>query len=324
MRKPFPLVLLVFVLLLAACGPAMKPSVGPQTESGEVFLLALPRLVVDIDANGQPSALGVKLEDLGRLVGQDFSGYRLDKFYVDWMTAANVQHIELRQTGDGLALVVNGIPMPHIAWTDASLQRASEVAALFNTGGDQVMTAVKKLLPVVRRLGLDVVIKFPLRSDAKAIPLADPSVAMAPAKPDKSDPVTMIYFEVKYDGNGVPAILGISAQELVAWGLLDPNQPVALGRDAILALQARNIQYLELRTKPDGLFIYVNGEPLPNLVWDNTLLTNAGELYAQMNPTSEYVELIKQLAPNLDNLDMAVLVHFPLAAGAKAIEIKRH
>jgi hypothetical protein len=163
-----------------------------------------------------------------------------------------------------------------------------------------------------------------VRTDAKAIALADPAVAMAAAVPDKGDPSMIARFEIKYDGNGVPAILGISAQDLVGMGLMDPNVAIALSRDAILSLQARNVQYLELRTKPDGLFLYVNGEPLPNLVWDNTLLSNAAGLYAQMNPTSPYNDLVKQMAPNLDNADVGVLVHFPLAAGAQPIQIKRH
>lgn len=317
MRKSAWASLLVVALLLTACGTAMQPSAPAKTESGEAFLLALPRLVVDFDASGTPSAFGLKLDEVGRLLGQDLSSVRLNRFYTDWMTAANIQHIEMRQTGDGLALLVNGVPLPHIAWTDQSLQRAADVAAALNLQG---MDVVRELLPMVRRLGLDVVLRFPLQPGARAIPLAEPSLAVAPAKPEQTAPTAVIRFEVKYDGRGVPAILGLSAQDLRALGL---DLPLALAPDAIRTLQGSNIQYVQIRTKPDGMYVYVNGEPLPNLVWDNTLLVNAANLYAQMNPGSPFVELARQVVPSLDNLDMDILLHFPRAPDVAPIPIKR-
>jgi hypothetical protein len=303
----------------------MSPATDSKTPSGEIFLLALPRIVIDFDADGNPGTLGMKLEDAGRLFGADMSGMRLNKYYVDWMTAANVQHIEMRQTGDGLALLANGQPLPHVAWDDASLQQASDLAALFNVDS-QSLALVKKLLPIMRRLGLDVVAKFPLRPDAKAIALADPAVVMAKAKPEQAPATAIVQFEIKYDEHGVPAILGISAQDLLALGI---EAPLALHMDYVRSLQARNIQHLELRTKPDGLFLYVNGNPLPNLVWDNALLTSAADVYGQMNPggsdqEKQAVGFVKQFIPTLDNMDIAILVHFPLAAGAQPIPAKIH
>jgi hypothetical protein len=207
-----------------------------------------------------------------------------------------------------------------VAWDDASLQQAGDLAPLFNVPVETV-DMVKKLLPIVRRLGLDMVLKFPLRPDAKAIPLADPAVAMAKVKPEEAAATAVVKFEIKYDQQGVPGILGITAQDLLALGI---SAPLALDMNAIRALQARNVQFMELRTKPDGLYVYVNGNPLPNLVWDNTLLTSAADMYGQTNPTSPYVEVVKQALPTLDNMDIGVLVHFPLAAGATPITAKMH
>ncbi|MCX6031520.1 MAG: hypothetical protein NT169_19750 [Chloroflexi bacterium] len=325
MRKWARNLLVLITLVLAACGPAMKPATDEKTASGEIFILALPRIVIDFDAGGNPSILGMKLEDAGRLFGADISGQKLNEFYVDWMAAANVQHIEMRQTGDGLALLANGQPLPHIAWDDASLQAASGLAALFNVDS-QSLELIKKLLPITRRLGLDVVATFPLRPDAKAIALADASVAMAKAKPEQAPATAIVQFEIKYDERGIPAILGISAQDLLTLGI---NAPLALNMDAVHAVQARNIQHIELRTKPDGLFVYVNGAPLPNLVWDNALLISAADVYSQMNPGSsdqekQTVGFVKQFIPTLDNMDIAILVHFPLASGAQAIPAKIH
>ncbi len=320
MRKWVWTLLVLITLVLAACGPAMKPATDEKTAGGEIFFLALPRIVIDFDAGGNPSILGMKLEAADRLFGTDMSGLKLNKFYVDWMTAANVQHLEMRQTGDGLALLANGQPLPHVAWDDASLQQAGALAALFNVPNETV-ALFQKLLPVVRRLGLDVILKFPLRPDAKAIPLADPSVAMAKVKPEEAAATAIVKFEVKYDQQGVPGILGITAQDLLALGI---SAPLALDMNAVRSLQARNVQFMELRTKPDGMYVYVNGNPLPNLVWDNTLLTSAADMYGQTNPTSPYIEVMKQALPTLDNMDIGVLVHFPLAPGATPIPAKMH
>ncbi|PKO21096.1 MAG: hypothetical protein CVU38_16540 [Chloroflexi bacterium HGW-Chloroflexi-1] len=281
-------------------------------------MIALPRIVIDFDEIGNPSVLGLKMADAGRLLGQDLSGLRLNKYYVDWMTAANVQHIELRQTGNGIALLANGKLMPHVAWNDASLQQATEFAGLFDVQGTDM---IKKFMPIVRRLGLDIILRFPKRADVEEIPLATDEVAMAAAAPEDVPASAVIRFEVKYDDRGIPSILGISAQDLLAMGI---NLSIALPQDSIRTMQSHNVQHLELRGKTDGLFVYVNGNPLPNLVWDNDLLSGAADLYAQMNPSSPYIELAKLLLPSIDNADIAILVHFPLAAGATPIPAQMH
>jgi len=318
MRKTVWVLFVISALLLAACGPAMQPASGPETETGEVFMIALPRIVIDFDEVGNPSILGLKVADAGRLLGQDLSGMRLNKYYVDWMSAANVQHIELRQTGNGIAFLVNGKLMPLVALSDASLQQAPDFAALFNVQGTEM---IKKFMPIVRRLGLDITLRFPKRADVEEIPLATDEAAMAVAAPEDVPASAIIRFEVKYDDQGVPSILGISAQDLLAMGL---NLPVALHPGSLRTMQAQNVQHLEVRGKTDGLFVYVNGNPLPNLVWDNNLLSSAADLYAQMNPASPYIELAKVLLPSIDNADIAILVHFPLAAGATPIPAQMH
>jgi hypothetical protein len=130
-------------------------------------------------------------------------------------------------------------------------------------------------------------------------------------------------FEVKYDANGVPAILGISADELNARGIRLGNY--VLAPSAIQSLQAANVQSVELRGKEDGLYVYLNGDPLPNLVWDNTFLANAADVYGQMNDQSNaYVQAVKQLLPMVNKADLGVLIHFPVATTQQPIAVKMH
>jgi hypothetical protein len=102
------------------------------------------------------------------------------------------------------------------------------------------------------------------------------------------------------------------------------NLPLAMAPSVIASLQQNNIQYMELRSKPDGIFIYANGQPLPNLTWDNTMLLNAADLYGQMNPTSPYVAAIKQFVPAINNLNIDLLLHFPVAEGAEQLKVEAH
>ena len=320
MRKTVLVLLTIAGLILAGCGPAVMPQ-NTQTDSGEQFVVALPQMVIDFDAAGNPSIMGMNLVDAGKMVGQDLSGLGIGNLYVtpqiklvDSLMAANVQTIELRQTGDGVAILVNGKPMPHIAWTDASLQQATDVAAMFNIQG---LDLIKKVLPMVRRLGVNVVLRFPAAAGAEVIPLADPNVPLPAPKPDDGPDSVVAKMEVKYDEQGVPSIMGISARDLQAMGL---NMPLALAPSVIDSLKANNVQSMELASKPDGIFVYANGVALPNLSWDNTMLLNAADLYGQMNPTSPYVAAVKQFLPAINNLNIDLKLHFPLAEGAAPIK----
>jgi len=185
---------------------------------------------------------------VGAMLGQDLSTLRLDPFLVNWMTNANIQHIEMRQTGDKLALLVNGKPMPHLAWDDKALTQAMDLAALFLPGSENLFTTIKKFLPLVSRLGVDVTLRFPLQKGATAIPLADPSVALAPLNPSKDPASIILKFEVKYDDQGVPSVLGLSGYDLAALGL---PLPVAIDKGVLKNIQSQNIQNASSRFTAD-------------------------------------------------------------------------
>jgi hypothetical protein len=316
MRKPLWLVLLIVTLLVASCGPAVQPSGNPQTKSGEVFVIALPRIVVDVDQQGNLSIGSLALADLATLLGQNPAAFKIDKSYVDRVLAAGIQNVELRQTGDRLAPFVNAKPLPYIAWTDESLQQAADLAGIFNVSGTNLL---RQGLPILRRLGLDVAVRFPRGSSAE-IPLADLTTTSSGSA--TNEPASVVaHFEIKYDNQGIPAILGISAADLAALGL---SLPLGLEPSLIQKLQAQNIQNIELNVKSSGLTIYANGNPLPGLAWDPATLANAVDLYSGMEQTSPYPQLLKMAMPIISNPDVAILVHFPLAAGAQPIPAKMH
>jgi hypothetical protein len=313
------------VLLTACNGPAVLPVGAPQTSEGDVFYVALPRLIVHFDAQGYPEVEGIPLEAIAGGLGLqiDLNQYQINPYYPAWMTAANIQHVELRQFGDGIALLVNGELMPSLSFKDGALERIVDLAPLLgpnaNTGAIEEMAL--KFAPLVTRLGLSLVFTFPPQDGVAAIPLADVSadlgqLAVRDVKP--ADAEAQMQFELRYDAQGAPSFLGVTPAALTMLGLKGPN---SLQPEQIQLLQASNIQHIQVRSKTDGLYIFINGMPLPNLVWDSESLTQAIDVYTRMNSSlsKELLNLVRMLAPALSATDISVMVHFPLAPGAEAI-----
>ncbi len=323
MRRFVLVVLVLSGLVLASCGPAVVPAAAPQTESGETFLVALPRIVITFDDQGNPGLEGVPIEQIARSVGYplDLSQYRINEYYPAWMKAANIQHVELRQTGDGLALLVNGALMPSLSFQQDGLQRISDVAPLLGANGPAVGQLVQKFAPLVQRLGLSIVLKFPKQDGAADIAYGPADIKLADLKPAATDPSAIVKFEIRYDDQGVPSILGISARDLQAVGI---NAPVAMDSSVLSQLQTNNVQHIQISTRSNGLFMYVNGNPLPAVAWDGQSLNNAIQVWQQMNPgvDKQQVDLVKTFVPMLGQTDATVPIHFPLGAGQTAIPVK--
>lgn len=325
MRNSVVVLLLIVGLLLAACGPAIVPAAAPETETGETFVIALPRIVISFDEQGKPGIEGVAVEDIAKTLGMELSleQYRIDPYYPTWMAASNIQHVELRSTGDGLAVLVNGELMPSLSFKDGTLERVGDLAPLLGPTANValIQDLVVKFAPMVQRLGLSLVAKFPVREGAAEIPYGDLNVKLGALAPSTDPATAVVQFEIKYDEQGVPSVLGISARDLQA---LVGNAPLAMAPNYLQLLQANNIQTFQIHTQADGLHLFVNSTPLPTLAWDGTTLESAVNVYSQMNAAApaEVLNLVKMFVPMLGKSDVSVMVHFPVAPGAEVIPAK--
>jgi len=310
--------ILILVLVLAGCGKPVEPPEPSTTPGGEVFQVALPRIVVDVDKDGNPSVLGLGPAVL-KGMGVDLAGMQVPVSTVEQMAKADVQHIEIASVGDRLVFLVNGKPMPHLGWNANSLQQGLN---LMDVLGVQNAELYKKLLPLVTRLGLNIVLRFPTEPGAAEIPLSEPGTAKKTAIAPTTEAASLITkFEIKFDENGVPSIMGLSGNDLAALGV---GAMGGLSPDMLAKLQAGNIQNMELRMKPDGLHMYVNGEPLPLVIWDSALLKNVVDVYSQLSPDAALLPVIQMFLPYLDRADVGILLHFPPAAGKDPIPAKMH
>jgi len=325
MRKVAVAWLVIAGLLLSACGPAMLPGAEPGTGAG-ALTLGLPRIVVTVDDEGKLGIEGFlslpQLDQLASSLGLPLglSSFSLPPELVQRMMLGGIQHVEIRQTADKLILMFNGKPMPSLSWKDGSFDSLGQLLALLGPQASQTGQMIQKLAPLAERLGLSIALKFPTPPGTEPIPFASEEVVMAPAEPVTSAPTLLLQFEVKYDEQGVPSFLGIPSEEVQA---LFGGQQVRLALDPqiIERAQSNNVQHLEFRSKGDGLWIYVNGNPVPPVRWDKQTLGDAIDAWVAMNPglSPLVANTVRTVAPFLSNADLSIMLHFPLAPGAEPI-----
>jgi len=300
----------------AATPPSPQKVLQEIAPSFEAFTLRLPRLYLQYVENergeGEPMVAGIKASDLETWFGVDLSIVKIPKFYVDWIKASNLQHIEVVNDPKGLFAYVNGKPLPYLAWDADSLALLADLAEAFKVPNAALL---KRVLPFLQHIGLDVVVQMPLAEGATFAPYRDQAAGLmeTTAAPEIAEPVAQLQLEITYDERGVPSVLGISGDLLSQMGYGVPGQ---LPPQTLELLKGGGIQSIALQTRGDGLFLFINDQPLPNIAWSKEHLANALDLYARMNATSwvpnkAFVDLVRQVVTGLGNSEILLVVRFP-------------
>lgn len=315
----------VMALALSACTNNRATEVGDPNSD---FYLALPRIEISIDKDGNPSLANIDLKTVEALTGNtvDLSAYRLDPAYVAWLSSAGVQNIEIVHKGDGLFLFQNNKPLPHIGWNGESI--ASVGSTVSDLGSKTGMmdanqaNLVKKLLPFLRRLGVDVAVKFPVPDGAQPLELRPAGGKIEAKASAASDPIVQTKLVVNYDANGTPSVAGLSAADLAAIPGMEAMGGLNLDPTLVKNMTDLGIQHISLKTDKDGVLIALNDKQLPSIVWTDEYLSNTAELISALNtyPGMEQVNgLVKDLLPKIKDANVELALRFPLAPGAQAL-----
>lgn len=313
--------LLLLTLLLAGCGDT--PTQVAEQEGG--FLLALPRITVDIDSQGNLSIAGVTADTLKTFTfGQvDITGMRVDPAYVNWFTDTNLQHVEVVHKNDGLFLFANNEPLPHVGWDSDALSATGDLIGEFNLLDERTTRLVKLAIPFMQRIGLDVAIRFPTQAGIEEVSLRNPGEAIAAMNSESTGGIAQLRIHVDYDSDGVPSVLSVSTQDLEE-ALGASLRQLQLDPNTISMLMNVGVQHITVRTAGDGLLLWVNGQPLPHLAWSDELLSNGADLYGQLYYTEAYQlsrEAAATLLPLANDIDGEIVLRFPRAAGVDAIPL---
>ena len=323
--------LIVTALVLSACGtrPVPSTSQGEKTNAQE-FRVELPRITVNIDEKGTPTVMGMSLADLSKLTGGSIASFQLDPAQVAQLQASNIQHIELLHRGDGLYLYVNGKSLPYVRWDQNTLQNAAKMLQTLDpqVNGMHLAEWIPSLLPMVRSVGLDIVLMLPLKEGAAKIDVRpeDQEPPAPPADSGQRQAAAVVNLPIVYDLTGTPQVIGRGGQmfrpdaaALAQMGLT--NLPIYLTSETVDSLMAANVQFITIQSSSIGLQVTVNNDALPLVGWGEAELANALELAKGTGSVDPAVlDLVAKFAPFLANLDLTIYMEFPLAKGAEKIE----
>lgn len=320
-RRPvvFLTLLLVVLTALAGCGPRATGGEVAATADESQIAIDLPALVIDVQSDGALSIGGQSIAQLGAMVGQDLSTLVIPAETVSFLTAANIQHIQIDNTADGLLILVNGQPMPSLAWDGEKLVATGEVLETLGGG----VALLDKLLPMVRSLGLGVTLRFPIAQGAEALPLVviDDQVAAnaRAAQQEFLDAVgtpPSFAATVVYAADGSWSVAGLSQAELAQF-LPAVQNYLSLSPSLIQAASAAGIDEITISTNTDGIFIAVNGKTLPYITWADGRINHILTLVQQTGLLGEgldaqtLINTVEGLLPAVQASNLTLSVDFP-------------
>jgi len=320
-------VMLAALIALAGCGPRAGGGELAANSKAQDLVVDLPAIYIDFDNDGNPSIGGQSIEQLAALAGQNLAQLKIDKQWIQYLTATNVQHIHIDNTPNGIMILVNGEPIPSLGWDGKSL---TSTGAALATLSPAVPPMLEKLLPLVTQLGIGAVIRFPVAEGTPLIPLVvkgdntAAAVAQAAQKEYLASVGTppQVRVTVNYSADGTWQVEGMSAEE---WQKAVPGfnwRTLNLNPELIQRAAAAKISTVGLMTNKDGVFIAINGNTLPHITWGNGEVNHVLDLAAQLGllqmlpggngpQMQTMLDTVKSLLPAVQTSDVNLTVNFP-------------
>lgn len=316
--------LLVAMVVLAGCAPrAGAGDAAAMTTDPMELVVDLPAIVLDVQSDGSVSVGNVPIAQLGAMAGADLSAVAIDPAMVDFMSAGNIQHVQVNNSSSGLLLLVNGEAIPSIAYDGESLQATADALNAFGMAIPMLDTA----LSLVDQIGLGVIMRFPVAAGASEIPLyvegdggsaaeaqmaQDEFLAAVGAPPRVNLPIF-------YEADGSFSIGDLSDEE---WSALTGASLAALrlNTSVLEGLAASGISKLGIGTDAAGIHIMINDSALPTLDWSGgkaTHLLNIADqlgLWEMLAPgmnIGEVLATVEGLLPVIQVADFDLTVHLP-------------
>lgn len=137
-----------------------------------------------------------------------------------------------------------------------------------------------------------------------------------PEPQQPSMPLLMPRITVSLDEQGIPTVLGIPMDRL---GSLLRQDVSGLKMDpaTVQKLQAAGVQTIEAVATAEGLYLYINGQPLPYLALDEETRAGVGDLLKLAGVQDNTAKLVQNLLNNkiLSRTGAPVLIKLPVAPG---------
>lgn len=193
---------------------SVEPTIGPFQLGGIAF-----------DPQGNLNIGGLSASALG--VG----GPLLPAETLALLSSFGMENVQVKTTPNGIALSMNGKPLPSIAYDSQSLARVEPLVGAF---APALAPTLSSVLPVIQGAALDVAVSF------TGEPVGELSLAELP---------------VAISEDGSLSVFGMAVA------------PNALPADTLQKLQQAGVQQLNLEISQEGVFLAADGQTLPTITW---------------------------------------------------------
>lgn len=142
-------------------------------------------------------------------------------------------------------------------------------------------------------------------------------------EPQARTPLLLPRFTVTLDDRGVPTVLGISLERLGSF-LRQDFSAASVSPDTVQLLKDAGVQNLEAVATADGLYLFVNGQPVPYLALDEETRQNVGDLLKLAGVQDGTSNLVQNLLNNaiLGRVGVPVVIKLPAQPSAAEVELR--
>jgi sulfur carrier protein ThiS len=136
-------------------------------------------------------------------------------------------------------------------------------------------------------------------------------------------PLLMPRFTVSLNDQGTPTVLGIPLDRL--GNLLRQDfSGLAVEPATVQLLKDAGVQNIEAVASAEGLYLYVNGQPVPYLALDEETRQNVGDLLKLAGVQDGTSNLVQRLLNNniLGRVGVPVVIKLPVAPGAAEAQLR--
>ncbi len=195
------------------------------------------------DADGKGSFEGIPMAEIEQALGASL-GVELPPMALQILSAVGVEQFSLATQPNGIDLALDSTDLPGLAYDTRRLNNLLPIVSAFvdpSMGG-----MIAEVLPKLPGADLDVIVSFTGEPAAETL-------------------LPTIPVSVGEDGS-----MGVWGIPLGAAALLPSNVLDLLGN--------MNVQKLDLSIQADGLYLALNQEPLPSILWTDSSLDTIGEV----------------------------------------------
>lgn len=309
--------LLLMLLLLAGCAP--RPGAGETAAAAgpQDVVIDLPSLALDVAEDGSVSIGGVNISELAGGLGVPLE-LPITADQVQMLTGLGIQHIQVANEPDGLALLVNGQALPSLAWSREELANIAQFAPQIPGLGE--------LLPILTQLGIGVTLNLPVAAGVERAPLAvsaeeSAAAALAASQSEFAESIgelPTITVPVTYADDGTYTVAGMSGDAWASLTGLDLFASLTQRPEQIDFMQSRGIEQVDVKLDPEGLRILIDDAALPYIDLSGGKLASVIELARSTGAlnipgldAATLDTILSQFLPILTSANLDLSLRFP-------------